>query len=145
MGATNARYKARIIIGGEWVEGFYYQELNNGVIRHYIRDYENIWEIDPSTLKLCRYVELEDYENPTTTISDVKELQEKLAQVTINFIKERNLNDIWGVYFSIDGLEDDAIKYGEWVPTMDSCISVEGLQKQEPRGWRVRKLIGEYM
>ena len=93
MDATTVRYKARIINDGVCVEGFYCQELNNSVIRHYIKDYENIWEINPSTLKLCRCVELENYENPITAIGDIKELQEKLAQITINFIKERNLND----------------------------------------------------
>ena len=33
-----------------WVQGFYYQDLCEGKIKHFIRSGEMIWEIDPKTL-----------------------------------------------------------------------------------------------
>jgi hypothetical protein len=78
-----------------------------------------------------------------TTIDNIKELQERLVQTTIDYIKENNLTDIYDVSFSVDGLEGNAIEFGEWTPCMDSSISVEGLQ-DEGDGYRSRALIGEY-
>jgi hypothetical protein len=86
-----------------------------------------------------------------TTTDDIKELQKKLVQTCIDFIKEKNLTDIDAVRFNVDGLED-SIQFGEWTPGMDSYIGVEGLQPislldryNEPYTFRVRRLIGEYM
>lgn len=33
-----------------WVQGFYFQDLCGGEIKHFIRSGEMIWEIDPATL-----------------------------------------------------------------------------------------------
>ena len=33
-----------------WVQGFYYQDLCGGEIKHFIRSGEMVWEIDPKTL-----------------------------------------------------------------------------------------------
>ena len=147
---TSLRFKAKVINNDPmtnptngWVEGFYYQDLDNGVLKHYIFNCPNTWEVDPSTLKIARSKDLPTYNNPVTTIDNIKELQERLVQTTIDYIKENNLTDIYDVSFSVDGLEGNAIEFGEWTPCMDSSISVEGLQ-DEGDGYRSRALIGEY-
>lgn len=67
---------------------------------------------------------LPNYKNPVTKTEDIKELQQRLVQTCIDFIKERNLTDIDEVSFNVDGLERYAIECGEWVAHMDSHISV---------------------
>jgi meiotically up-regulated gene 157 (Mug157) protein len=152
MSATSIRYKGKVINHDPmtnpengYVKGFYFQDLDNDVVKHYIFNCPMTWEVDPSTVKVCRHKDLEEYFNPVTTHSDIKELQEKLVQACIDFIKERNLTDIDEVSFSVDGLEKNAINCGQWVPAMDSCISIVGLQKDDDVNWRARKLIGENM
>lgn len=147
---TSLRFKAKVINNDPmtnptngWVEGFYYQDLDNGVLKHYIFNCPNTWEVDPGTLKIARSKDLPTYNNPVTTIDNIKELQERLVQTTIDYIKENNLTDIYDVSFSVDGLEGNAIEFGEWTPCMDSSISVEGLQ-DDGDGYRSRALIGEY-
>lgn len=147
---TSLRFKAKVINNDPmtnptngWVEGFYYQDLDNGVLKHYIFNCPNTWEVDPETLKIARSKDLPTYNNPVTTIDNIKELQERLVQTTIDYIKENNLTDIYDVSFSVDGLEGNAIEFGEWTPCMDSSISVEGLQ-DDGDGYRSRALIGEY-
>jgi hypothetical protein len=147
---TSLRFKAKVINNDPmtnptngWVEGFYYQDLDNGVLKHYIFNCPMTWEVDPSTLKIARSKGLPTYNNPVTTIDNIKELQERLVQTTIDYIKENNLTDIYDVSFSVDGLEGNAIEFGEWTPCMDSSISVEGLQ-DDGDGYRSRALIGEY-
>jgi hypothetical protein len=103
------------------------------------------WEVDPSTVRICHAKDLGDYENPVTTHNDIRDLQERLVQTCIDFIRERKLRDIYEVGFSADGLEGNAFEFGEWVPGIDSYISVAGLQEDENMNWRVRKLIGENM
>ena len=109
------------------------------------------WEVDPSTVRIIRHDDLREYINPVTTADDIKELQKRLVQACIDFIKEKNLTDIDAVHFNVDGLED-SIRFGEWTPGMDSYIGVEGLQPISPLNkcdapyvFRVRRLIGEYM
>lgn len=95
---------------------------------------------------------LDDYQNPVTTKEDINKLHKLLVQTVIDYIREHNLTDIWQVDFSVDGLEGDAIEYGEWTPGMDSALSVIGLQ-EDGDTWtdrngnthplRVRKLIGD--
>lgn len=147
---TSLRFKAKVINNdpmtnpeNSWVEGFYYQDLDNGVLKHYIFNCPMTWEVDPGTLKIARSKDLPTYKNPVTTIDNIKELQERLVQTTIDYIKENNLTDIYDVSFSVDGLEGNAIEFGEWTPCMDSSISVEGLQ-DDGDGYRSRALIGEY-
>lgn len=94
-----------------YVEGFYYQDLDNGVVKHYIFNCPMKWEVDPSTVRIIRHDDLHKYINPVTTINDIKELQQKLVQTCIDFIKEKNLTDIDAVSFNVDGLED-SIKFG---------------------------------
>ena len=88
---------------------------------------------------------LDEYKDPKTTRSDIKDLHKLLVQTCINFIKERNLTEIYEVSFGVDGLENDAIEFGEWTPGMDSSLSVIGLQKEDDDDFRVRKIIGESM
>lgn len=152
MSATTIRYRAKVVNHDPmtnpengYVKGFYFQDLDNGVVKHYIFNCPMTWEVDPSTVKVCRHKDLEEYFNPVTTHNDIKELQEKLVQTCIDFIKERNLTDIDEVSFSVDGLEKNAINCGQWVPAMDSYMSVVGLQKDDDVNWRARKLIGENM
>lgn len=72
---------------------------------------------------------LPNYKNPVTKTEDIKELQQRLVQTCIDFIKERNLTDIDEVSFNVDGLERYSIEFGEWVAHMDSHISVYGIQE----------------
>ena len=151
MNITKLRIKAKVVNNDPdtnpkngIVEGFYYQDLDNGVVRHYIHNCPMTWEVDPSTLRIAKAKGIPNYKNPVTTTDDIKELQSRLVQCCIDFIKERNLTDIWGVGFNVDGLTD-AIEFGEWTPSMDSYISVEGLQMDETLGFNTRALIGEYM
>lgn len=107
--------------------------------------------MDPSTVRIIRHDDLPKYENQITTTNDIKELQQRLVQTCVDFVKEKNLTDIDAVRFNVDGLED-SIEFGEWTPGMDSYIGVEGLQEDtytgksgDPYTFRVRKFIGEYM
>lgn len=152
MAATTIRYKGKVVNHDQmtnpdngYVEGFYYQDLDNGVVKHYIFNCPMTWEVDPSTVRICHHEDLNDYENPVTTHNDIRDLQEKLVQTCIDFIRERKLTDIDAVGFSVDGLEGNAIEFSEWVPAIDSYISVIGLQNDENINWRVRMLIGENM
>ena len=158
MSATTIRYRGKVLNpdlmtnpDNGYVEGFYYQDLDNGVVKHYIFNCPMTWEVDPTTVRIIKHDDLHKYINPVTTINDIKELQQKLVQTCIDFIKEKNLTDIDAVRFNVDGLED-SIEFGEWTPGMDSYIGVEGLQDEsyldrygESYSFRVRKFIGEYM
>ena len=128
-----------------YVEGFYYQDLDNGVVKHYIHNCPMTWEVDPSTVRVSFWPDLPDYKNPVTKLEHIKELQEILVQTTVDYIKKHNLTDVYAVSFGVDGLENDAIEYGCWTPGMDSSIHVEGLQEEEGKNFRVRKKIGNYM
>jgi hypothetical protein len=159
MSATTIRYKGKVVNHdpmtnpeNEYVEGFYYQDLDNGVVKHYIFNCPMTWEVDPSSVHIIRHDDLPKYINPVTTTEDIKELQVRLVQTCVDFVKERNLTDIDMVRFNVDGLTGNAIEFGEWVPAMDSYIGVEGLQEDtytgksgDPYTFRVRKFIGEYM
>lgn len=152
MSATTIRFRAKVLNPDPstnpengYVEGFYYQDLDNGVLKHYIFNCPMTWEVDPTTVKVCRHDSLPIYKNPITKIKDIKDLQRDLVDCVIKFIKRRKLEDIYEVSFSVDGLEGNAIEFGEWTPCMDSYIRVNGLQEEEGKDYRVRKEIGEYM
>lgn len=152
MSATTIRYRGKVVNHDQmtnpengYVEGFYYQDLDNGVLKHYIFNCPMTWEVDPTTVRVCRHDDRPIYKNPITKIKDIKDLQQDLVECVIKFIKRRNLKDIYEVNFSVDGLEGNAIEFGEWTPTMDSYIQVNGLQEEEGKDYRVRKEIGEYM
>jgi hypothetical protein len=159
MSATTIRYRGKVINHDSmtnpengYVEGFYYQDLDNGVVKHYIFNCPMTWEVDPETVRIIRHDDLPKYENPVTTTEDIKELQQRLVRTCIDFVRTRNLTDIDAVRFNVDGLED-SIAFCEWTPCMDSYIGVEGLQEETHIGksgksyksHRVRKFIGEYM
>ena len=81
----------------------------------------------------------------------IKELQEILVQTCIDYINKNGLTDIWGVYFSADSLNFSA-KEGEWTPSTDSYIKVEGIRAErllrkngEIFEMPYRYEIGEYM
>ena len=159
MSAITIRYRGRVINHDPmtnpengYVEGFYYQDLDNGVVKHYIFNCPMTWEVDPSSVHIIRHDDLPKYINPVTTTNDIKDLQVRLVQTCVDFVKERNLTDIDMVRFNVDGLTGNAIEFGEWVPAMDSYIGVEGLQEETYVGksgdtytLRGRKFIGEYM
>lgn len=159
MSATTIRYRGKVVNldrmtnpENGYVEGFYYQDLDNGIVKHYIFNCSMTWEVDPATVRIIKHDDLPKYEIPVTTTDDIKELQQQLVQTCIDFIKEKNLTDIDAVRFNVDGLTGNAIEFGEWVPAMDSYIGIEGLQDElveyKPgRMYRikVRSLIGEYM
>ena len=151
MSATTIRYKGKVVNPDPqtnpengWVEGFYYQDLDNGTVKHYIINAPCTWEVDPATVVIVHHSDLPKYENPVTSIEHIKELQEILVQTTIDYIKKHNLTDIWAVGFGVDGLLD-AIEYGCWTPAMDSSIHVEGIQEDGGKDFLVRKEIGSWM
>lgn len=158
MSAITIRYRGRVVNHDPmtnpengYVEGFYYQDLDNGVVKHYIFNCPMTWEVDPATVRIIRHDDLPNYENPVTTTEDIKELQQRLVQTCIDFVRTRNLTDIDAVRFNVDGL-GDSIDFCEWTAGMDSYIGVEGLQEETYTGksgksytFRVRKFIGEYM
>lgn len=152
MSATTIRYRGKVVNydpmtnpENGYVEGFYYQDLDNGVLKHYIFNCPMTWEVDPSTVRVCRHDDRPIYKNPITKIKDIRDLQQDLVACVVKFIKRRNLKDIYEVSFSVDGLEGNAIEFGEWTPAMDSYIHVNGLQEEDGKDYRVRKEIGEYM
>jgi hypothetical protein len=152
MSATTIRFRAKVLNpdpmtnpDNGYVEGFYYQDLDNGVVKHYIFNCPMKWEVDPTTVRVCRHDDLPLYKNPVTKLSDIKDLQRDLVACVVKFIKRRKLKDIYEVSFSVDGLEGNAIEFGEWTPCMDSYIHVNGLQEEDGKDYRVRKEIGEYM
>lgn len=159
MSATTIRYRGKVVNHDPmtnpengYVEGFYFQDLDNGVVKHYIFNCPMTWEVVPATVRIIRHDDLPKYDNPVTTTEDIKELQQRLVQTCVDFVKEKNLTDINAVRFNVDGLED-SIEFGEWTPGMDSYIGVEGLQDEliesNRKGWmkniKVRAFIGEYM
>ena len=81
----------------------------------------------------------------------IEELQEILMQTCIDYINKYGLTDIWGVYFQADNLSASA-KFGEWTPSTDSSISVEGIGthkfiRENGEEWSTgeRYEIGQYM
>ena len=159
MSATTIRYRGKVVNHDPmtnpengYVEGFYFQDLDNGVVKHYIFNCPMTWEVDPASVHIIRHDDLPKYINPVTTTNNIKELQERLVQTCIDFVKEKNLTDIDMVRFNVVGLTGNAIEFGEWVPAMDSYIGIEGLQEDtyigksgDPYTFIVRKFIGEYM
>lgn len=91
-----------------------------------------------------RKADLPEYKNPISTTTDARDLLNILVQTTINFLKERNLYDVYEVGFSVDGLYD-SVTYGEWTPSTDASISFVGLQEDDDKEFRVRKTITDYM
>ena len=84
-----------------------------------------------------------NYENPVTTKENIKELQEKMVQLCIDYINENNLTDIEEIQFSADELQFSS-KEGMWTPQTDSFIYIYGHQKESGSERVVRKLIGDY-
>ena len=93
-----------------------------------------------------RKADLPDYKSPISTSDDAKDLLNILVDATIDFLKERKLDDVYEVSFGADGLYD-SVAYGEWTPSTDASISFVGLQedKDGDKDYRVRKLITSYM
>ena len=76
------------------------------------------------------YDELPKYNNPQTTKDDINELHHLLVQTCIDFINDKKLKDIDVVSFSADSLQESS-KFGEWCPSTDSYIEIEGYQMDE--------------
>ena len=91
-----------------------------------------------------RKADLPEYKNPISTSADARDLLNILVQTTIDFLKERKLDDVYEVSFGADGLYD-SVAYGEWTPSTDASISFVGLQEDEDDDFKVRKLITDYM
>ena len=93
-----------------------------------------------------RKADLPVYKSPISTSDDAKDLLNILVDTTIDFLKERKLDDVYEVSFGADGLYD-SVAYGEWTPSIDASISFVGLQEDEDgdKEYRVRKLITSYI
>lgn len=103
---------------------------------------EREWYVQKYNRKY-EYKALDDYENPVTTIQDIKDLQQVLIQSAIDFIGDRKLTDIDEISFHFDSVQDSVKEY-KWCPTSDSSISVIGLQEEKDSGMMARRLIGKY-
>ena len=101
------------------------------------------YEVIPDTFKIYdSYSRRIGEPKPSITQKEeVKELQELLVQTCIDFINKKGLKDIWGVYFQADDLNTSA-EYGEWTPSTDSYIRVEGIETDTYK-MPARFLIGE--
>lgn len=76
-----------------------------------------------------------------TTEEMIAELQERLVQCCIDFIKEKNVGDLERVDFCADSLQTSA-EYGEWTPATDSSIS--GSELINENGYLVLKDFVNY-
>lgn len=72
-----------------------------------------------------------------------KDLQERLVQTCLDFIREKGDKYIWRVEFTADELQESA-KEGKWMPCTDSFITLEGIVFDENVKYIVRKEIGHY-
>ena len=57
----------------------------------------------------------------------LNELHHILVQTVIDFVKEKDLKNVWAVRFSADSLQDSA-NFGIWSPETDSYLGVEGIE-----------------
>ena len=72
-----------------------------------------------------------------------KELQERLVQTCLDFIREKGDKYILRVEFSADELQESA-KEGKWMPCTDSSITLEGIIFDEQLKTSVKMEIGSY-
>ena len=72
-----------------------------------------------------------------------KELQERLVQTCLDFIKEKGDKFIYRVAFSADSLQESA-KEGHWMSCTDSSITLEGIVFDEKLKASVLTEIGNY-
>lgn len=99
-------------------------------------------EFKHQTAKNSMWIQLDDYKDPITTRENAYELQKKLIQTVINFIKENKLNDIDEIEFKVDCLKP-SVEFGSWCPATDSYLGVVGVQKDDKDKYLVRKFITE--
>ena len=121
---------------------------NKDAINEIIEKFKSLSDDDKkeAAKKLKRewpFFDYENYTNPATTIENVKELQQKMVQLCIDYINEYNLTDIEEVHFTADELQTSA-KEGVWSPMTDSYIGLYGYQKEEDTDLVARKLIREW-
>lgn len=93
--------------------------------------------------------DLPKYKDSKITKEQVDNLHKLLVQTTIDYLKKENIDEVWEVCFSADGL-DWSVEYGEWTPSTDSCMTLIGLQEDDNKTLggkpiRVRKIIAESM
>ena len=106
---------------------------------------EDEWvEFNRQTRKKSAWADLSNYVDPITTQEDAYNLQKKLIQTIIDFIKEHNLSDIEEVIFTADCLQS-SVEFGSWCPATDSYLGVCGLQKDDNDKYLVRKFITKSM
>lgn len=88
-----------------------------------------------------REPDLDNYSKPQITHEQTVDLHEVLVQTCIDYINDHNLKDVDAVYFSADALQESS-RFGEWTPSTDSFLTLEGYEKSEKDGgYYVRKFI----
>lgn len=69
-----------------------------------------------------------DRHEPTPMDPELKEpaseLQQRLMQCTIDFFREKGIDDVWAVAWGADDLIS-SVEEGKWVPYSDSSIAFE--------------------
>lgn len=85
---------------------------------------------------------LEEFKNPKTTKTQIRDLQALLVQTIIDYCNSNNITEVDEVHFNVNGLSGDSYKYSKWMPSTDSYIELIGLE--EENGYRVRRFIGDY-
>ena len=101
-------------------------------------------EFNKQTNKYSAWKTLPAYKNPKTTVEDAYELQKRIMKTIIEFIKEKNLDDIYEVEFRADCLQT-SVEFGSWCPATDSYLGINGVQKDDNDKYLVRKFITESM
>lgn len=104
------------------------------------RKFNNIKEDDRSQ----NYDEFPKAKTSKLTKDDMRDLERVLVQTTIDFLKERSLDDVNEVHWGADGLLD-SVKRGEWTCSTDSSIWFGGYEHEEGDKYGYRTFIGEYM
>jgi hypothetical protein len=89
---------------------------------------------DSVTLRAC--TEMENFPNSKMREEDLYYLWESMVQTIIDVCKEKKLNEIDELSFSIDDLKS-SIEYGRWVPASDASLRIIGYHNSQ------RKLIKE--
>lgn len=90
------------------------------------RDSENVIDVRDLISAIDKHYENpKEHEDPET-MELARELQQRLMQCTIDFFREKGVEDIWSVAWDADDLPA-SIEEGMWIPYSDSSITMEKL------------------
>lgn len=98
---------------------------------------DNEWvEVDAQTVLLRAKNNLDNYVDSKTSNEDLNYLFNAFVQIAIDVCKEKGMEEIDEISFSVDSLKE-SIPYGEWTAGTDASMIVVGYQDGK------RKIISE--